>query len=139
MRRNAIPWASVPKKEEAQAWVAARIGCVKWGNGLCAVNGTLVPLAFWPSLTTKAYIDCKHNASLNVQIVNLTHTLQIIDYVVGFKVSCQDARAWAASKLAQNPAKYLNIECGKFIWWVVRAESAEGAAHAAAGQTWAMA
>ncbi|KAE8217893.1 hypothetical protein CF326_g9307, partial [Tilletia indica] len=116
LRAQVLCWASEPEKEAAKAWVARRSGCERFGDGFTMVDGSLVPLAFKPSKKAHPteYFDRKGQYSLNIQLVVLPNTMRIVDYVVGFKGSAQDSRAWAASDLVKRPGVYLSDD--EFIW-----------------------
>ncbi|CAD6887040.1 unnamed protein product, partial [Tilletia caries] len=109
-------WASEEEKEVAKAWVAENSGCVEFSGGYSMVDGSLIPLAFQPGKNafSREYWDRKGQYSLNIQLVVLPVTLRTVDYVVGYKGSTQDSRAFAASDVVKRPGVYL--EEGEFVW-----------------------
>ncbi|KAL9934373.1 hypothetical protein V8E36_006829, partial [Tilletia maclaganii] len=61
-RGPALCWAGQEERQEAQNWVAQRVGCPEWAHGWCMTDGSQIPLAFAPSKQAhqKEYFDRKN-------------------------------------------------------------------------------
>ena len=66
---QAIRMPTPEEKEGAKQWVGQRSKCMAWRDGWCFVDGTLVPLAFWPFWYGQSYFDRKCQYSLNIQVI----------------------------------------------------------------------
>ncbi|CEH17679.1 Predicted transposase [Ceraceosorus bombacis] len=117
LRHVVLTWATEGEKAAAKQWIEDRIPVPSWIAGFCAVDGTHIKLTNKPGINAKDYFNYKRFYSFNVQLVVLPHSLRIIEYVVGYKGSAQDSRAWAGgSALLREPGKYLELDNGEFIW-----------------------
>ncbi|KAF9515966.1 hypothetical protein BS47DRAFT_1371835 [Hydnum rufescens UP504] len=67
---------STDEKEAAKCWVESEL-CERWCNGYCFVNSMLIPLSQKPGFHGDAYIDCKLNYSLNLQVCKPIHATYV--------------------------------------------------------------
>lgn len=61
----AIHPPTTTKKQKAKAWVEQK-SCLKWQDGRCFVDGTLIPLFCRSNLFRESYFDRRSNYSLNI-------------------------------------------------------------------------
>ncbi|KZT39961.1 hypothetical protein SISSUDRAFT_1002838, partial [Sistotremastrum suecicum HHB10207 ss-3] len=102
------------EKRVEMDWVEERTGCPSFRNGWLTVDGTIVVLAYKPSLNGSAYFTRKMNYGLNVQVINLFSNLRIVDYVTGFTGSAHDSSVFEHAGVV----KYADWFFGpnEFIW-----------------------
>ncbi|KAF8233747.1 hypothetical protein L208DRAFT_1265343, partial [Tricholoma matsutake] len=96
----------------AKEWVESML-CPAWWNGWLMVDGTLVPLFWWPSWFGNIWFDRKSNYSLNVQLVS-TPDCCIMDFCIGLPGSQHDATAWQETLTVQQHDRLL--EKDEWVW-----------------------
>ncbi|SOV07486.1 uncharacterized protein UDID_18920 [Ustilago sp. UG-2017a] len=72
-------------------------------------DGTHIPLAWKPGVLSREHFCYKGFHSINVVLVILPHSLQIVKSVVGQPGSIQDSKVWASgSNILKKPRLYLD-------------------------------
>ncbi|SAM71776.1 uncharacterized protein UBRO_20483 [Ustilago bromivora] len=115
LNNEVMQFALEEERKHAAAWVRNTTGVEEWGKGWLVVDGTHVPLAWKPGVRSQEHFCYKGFHSMNVALVILPHSLQIVELVVGQPSSIQDSKVWASgSNILKKPHLYLDV--GEFIW-----------------------
>ncbi|KAJ1584328.1 hypothetical protein NDA11_001280 [Ustilago hordei] len=115
LNNEVMQFASEGERQHASAWVRNTTGVEEWGKGWLVVDGTHIPLAWKPGVLSREHFCYKGFHSINVALVILPHSLQIVESVVGQPGSVQDSKVWASgSNILKKPHLYLDD--GEFIW-----------------------
>ena len=75
-------------------------------NCVGLIDGTLLPLAFWPLLYGENYLSRKRFYAV-VMLIVCDDQGRILYYHVGWPGSVHDSRVWRNCKLNKHPAKFL--------------------------------
>jgi len=115
LNNDIMQFALEGERQHAAAWVRNTTGVEEWGKGWLVVDGTHIPLAWKPGVLSQEHFCYKGFHSINVALVILPHSLQIVKSVVGQPGSVQDSKVWASgSNILKKPRLYLDE--GEFIW-----------------------
>ncbi|SOV01313.1 uncharacterized protein UDID_17626 [Ustilago sp. UG-2017a] len=103
LNNDVMQFASEGERQNAAAWVRNTTGVEEWGKG------------WLPGVLSQEHFCYKGFHSINVALVILPHSLQIVKSVVGQPGSVQDSKVWASgSNILKKPHLYLDE--GEFIW-----------------------
>ncbi|SPC67503.1 uncharacterized protein UHOD_20533 [Ustilago sp. UG-2017b] len=109
LNNEVMQFALEEERKHAAVWVCNTTGVEEWGKGWLVVDGTHVPLAWKPGVCSREHFCYKGFHSMNVVLVILPHSLQIVKLVVGQPGSIQDSKVWAsASNILKKPCLYLD-------------------------------
>ncbi|SAM82485.1 uncharacterized protein UBRO_21069 [Ustilago bromivora] len=115
LNNEVMQFALEEERKHAAACVHNTTGVEEWGKGWLVVDGTHIPLAWKPRVHSQEHFCYKGFHSMNVVLVILPHSLQIVESVVGQPGSIQDSKVWASgSNILKKPHLYLDE--GEFIW-----------------------
>ncbi|SAM86369.1 uncharacterized protein UBRO_20278 [Ustilago bromivora] len=115
LNNKVMQFALEGERQHAAAWVCNTTGVEEWGKGWLVVDGTHIPLAWKPGVLSQEHFCYKGFHSINVALVILPHSLQIVKSVVGQPSSIEDSKVWApGSNILKKPRLYLDK--GEFIW-----------------------
>ncbi|SAM73180.1 uncharacterized protein UBRO_21053 [Ustilago bromivora] len=109
LNNEVVQFASEEERKHAAAWVYNTTGVEEWGKGWLVVDGTHIPLVWKPGVHSQEHFCYKGFHSMNVALVILPHSLQIVESVVGQPGSVQDSKVWASgSNILKKPRLYLD-------------------------------
>ncbi|SOV02269.1 uncharacterized protein UDID_19161 [Ustilago sp. UG-2017a] len=109
LNNDIMQFALEGERQHAAAWVRNTTGVEEWGKGWLVVDGTHNPLAWKPGVLSREHFCYKGFQSINVALVILPHSLQIVKSVVGQPGSVQDLKVWASgSNILKKPRLYLD-------------------------------
>ena len=116
MQKDHIRWSleGSETREAAKQWVEDIGASSEWRDGWCMIDGTTISLFEKSHYYGDAFFDRKSRYSINVQIVNISHDRQIIDYVSGFNGSRHDSHCFLETSLYKHRSSLLTVD--EWIW-----------------------
>ncbi|SOV09028.1 uncharacterized protein UDID_18236 [Ustilago sp. UG-2017a] len=114
-KSEVMQFALEAERQSASAWMQRTTRVEEWGKGWLVVDGTHVLLAWKPGMMSQEHFSYKGFYSMNVALVILSHSLCIVESVVGQPGSVQDSKVWTSgSNILKKPQLYLDE--GEFNW-----------------------
>ncbi|SAM84898.1 uncharacterized protein UBRO_20861 [Ustilago bromivora] len=115
LNKEVMQFALEAERQSASAWVQRTTRVEEWGKGWLVVDGTHILLAWKPGMMSQEHFSYKGFYSMKVALVILSHSLCIVESVVGQPGSVQDLKVWTSgSNILKKPQLYLDE--GEFIW-----------------------